>query len=231
VDRLITQNELLRQINDDMYAERIVANQTTIDSMLNQEALGLDNYLKLRKKSLEDEKKQREFIQNSVIGGTASFFNSIMTLSRGNSREVFELAKSAALATAIIQGVVAVQTALANPPGPPFSIPQALAAGATAAVNVATIAGTGFARGTDMVRGASVGDSVLGILKPQERVVPKGTNAVLEEMLLDYRAMKLGGKSPGGGNFTFELSLRDGLVDFLEAKLIERGRLSTSLAA
>jgi len=61
--------------------------------------------------------------------------------SKRAARRAFEIEKAAKIAAAVINTAAAVTSALANPPGPPYSIPQAIAAGATGAVEVATIAG------------------------------------------------------------------------------------------
>ena len=55
--------------------------------------------------------------------------------------------KGLAIIQSIIQGALAVQRALANPPGPPFSIPQAVGAGVFAAVQTALIAAQPLATG------------------------------------------------------------------------------------
>ena len=61
--------------------------------------------------------------------------------SKRAARRAFEIEKAAKLAAAVINTASAVASALANPPGPPYSIPQAVAAGAAGAVQVATISG------------------------------------------------------------------------------------------
>ena len=54
---------------------------------------------------------------------------------------------SAAISEATIQGILAVQKALAGGPGPPWSIPLAVSIGVMTAANVAKIAGVQFAEG------------------------------------------------------------------------------------
>lgn len=62
--------------------------------------------------------------------------------------------KAIAIIQATIQTALSVAKALANPPGPPASIPQAIAAGALGAVQIATIAAQKFAQG-GMIQGPS----------------------------------------------------------------------------
>lgn len=54
----------------------------------------------------------------------------------------FELNKAAMAAQAAIDGAAAVVSALKNPPGPPFTVPFAVAAGAMSAIEIATILST-----------------------------------------------------------------------------------------
>jgi hypothetical protein len=89
---------------------------------------------------------------------------------------VFE--KTVASTRAIIDGLAAVNKALANPPGPPFSIPQAVAAGAFAAVQVAKILAApvptpGFARGVIGLEGpgTETSDSIPARLSRGESVM------------------------------------------------------------
>jgi hypothetical protein len=69
-----------------------------------------------------------------------SFFGNLATLSQSSNQTLAAIGKAAAIAQATIDGVLAVQKALASAP-PPFSFALAAAAGAAAAVNVAKIAG------------------------------------------------------------------------------------------
>ena len=100
-----------------------------------------------------------------------------------NSRKALDILfrdnKAYATATAIIDGVIAVQKALATPP--PLNIPLSIATGAVAAANVAQINGVGFADGTEFVTGGGGPrtDSVDARLSVGERVVDANTNARL----------------------------------------------------
>lgn len=68
------------------------------------------------------------------------FFGSLASLTRSSSEELQAIGKAAAIIQATIDGVLAVQKALASFP-PPINFAVAAAVGAAAAVNVATIAG------------------------------------------------------------------------------------------
>lgn len=69
-----------------------------------------------------------------------TFFGSLATLTRSSSKELQAIGKAAAIIQATIDGVLAVQKALASAP-PPINFALAAAVGAAAAVNVAEIAG------------------------------------------------------------------------------------------
>ena len=140
-----------------------------------------------------------------------------------------DFAKGQALATATVDGFVAVQKALANPPGPPFSIPQALAAGAQAAVNISRITGTGFQKGIDKIPGIGTQDNIPIIVGPGEAVINRRGNEKLESFLDNQAGNTQGITGAGPSKIIIEFDT-DKLVDFVEAKLEERGALGTALS-
>lgn len=83
-------------------------------------------------------------------------------------------AQKIALVASVVQGFLAVQRALASPPGPPFTIPGAVATGILAAGNSAGIASQAFADG-----GFPVGSNVNALLneRGQESVLNAGATA------------------------------------------------------
>jgi hypothetical protein len=83
------------------------------------------------------------------LAGARSMFATLATLSSSGNKKLAAIGKAAAIAQAVIDGALAVQKALSSVP-PPWNIPLAIATGAVAAVQVATIASTnvgGFATG------------------------------------------------------------------------------------
>lgn len=82
--------------------------------------------------------REKSELQKDTALDTAAALSSVI-------KSVFGENKAAMYATAIIDTAVAVAAALANPPGPPYSIPQSIAAGAAGAAQVATIASTNIA--------------------------------------------------------------------------------------
>jgi hypothetical protein len=180
IERLQERNVLLDEIDREKHANEIAANDERIQSLM---ALEDQNSNFVIQQEIKKRRARQALLQASV-GDMSTIFGNIMTLSRGHSKELFELSKRAAQATAVTQGILAVQRALANPPGPPFSYIQAAAAATTAAVNVAQIEATKFNRGITSVPGSSSsGDSVPALVQPKERIVAVNPNKDLTDFL------------------------------------------------
>lgn len=93
------------------------------------------------------------------LNSQRNFFGTLAGLSSSSNKKLAAIGKAAAITQATIDGVLAVQKALASAPYP-YNIPQAVAAGALAAANVAQIATqstTGFRTGGSMTVGGSGG--------------------------------------------------------------------------
>lgn len=104
----------------------------------------------------------------------------------------------------IIQTALAVGRALANPPGPPFSIPQAIAAGIQGAAQTAIIAAQPLATGGKVtglmglnIQRQSNGDNVLATLRRGEVVLNAGQQAALGGAAT-FRAIGVPGFASGG---------------------------------
>lgn len=72
---------------------------------------------------------------------TQSFFGSLASLSSSGNKRIAAIGKAAAMTQATIDGVLAVQKALAAPPGWPYNAGNVIAVGIQAAANVASIGG------------------------------------------------------------------------------------------
>lgn len=92
------------------------------------------------------------------LGNASSFFGNLASLSRSENRTLAAIGKAAAVTQATIDGVLAVQKALASAP-PPANYALAAAAGVAAAANVASILSTnlGFQTGGSFVVGGQGG--------------------------------------------------------------------------
>ena len=101
----------------------------------------------------EDKEKQEKFVSDSqnlmkasaeVMGDISGLFGEMLENAEGKSRQqlmrLFAMQKASAIAQAAINATLASMSALANPPGPPFTIPIAATVAALGAVQVAQIA-------------------------------------------------------------------------------------------
>ncbi len=121
-----------------------------------------------------EDQTNKERVQN-----LQSTLNTIATLSDSGNKTLAAIGKAAAISTATIDGIVAVQKALASAP-PPANYALAAAVGAATAANVAKIAGVKFQDGG--IVGATNGpDNQLAAIRTGEMVL----NAEQQKNLFD----------------------------------------------
>jgi hypothetical protein len=130
--------DLVRQKEDlDRAGEQWAEYQQT---KINLEQAAADKIAAIRQglvtQSIQIDKQEKD----QRLQAADQFFGSLATLSRSKSKELQAIGKAAAIVQATIDGVLAVQKALAAFP-PPINFAVAAAVGAAAAVNVAEIAG------------------------------------------------------------------------------------------
>lgn len=75
------------------------------------------------------------------LANTRDFFSNLSSLSQSGNSKLAAIGKAAAVTTATIDGVIAVQKALAAPPGWPYNAANVISVGIAQAANVAKIAG------------------------------------------------------------------------------------------
>ena len=150
-------------------------------------------------------------------------------LQKSKSKELRVIGKAGAISEAIINTYLAANKAYASL----ASIPPLAAAAAGAAIvigleNVARIKATPVQKGIDIVPGIGFQDNFPAILAPGERVVPGETNKDLRDFL-----RREGGAQRASAPVNpvqVEISLSgDDIVDYIEAKFIDRGRFQTGL--
>ena len=166
---------------------------------------------------LEEQTKEREALNQTMSDAAqvgAAVSSLAMTLAgfaqeayedgdanaRAAAVALFHVAQAAALATAIVNTAVAVSGALANPPAPPYSIPQAVAAGIMGAAQIATIVGTSI-KGigdagltSDTLRKAGMSNHSAIIMRNDETVLdPVGTKHITEMLAIQKAQMQGGG--------------------------------------
>lgn len=155
-------NSLAAQ-NPDLFAgtqEQLDAQQASFQQMY-------DNIDQMRQKDLISEqtaqqlKAKVQVQQNTVsLQNQRDFFGNLATLATSSNKKVALIGRAAAVTQATIDGVLAVQKALASAP-PPYNYALAAAVGIAAAANVAQIVqqgnGPGFATGGSFMVGGSGG--------------------------------------------------------------------------
>ena len=107
--------------------------------------------------------------------------SSIASLQSSSSKELFAIGKAAAIATATIDGIAAVQKALSAAP-PPFNFVLAALVGAAQAVNLGKIASAQppqFAQGGIVPGNSTSGDRVPALVNSGEMVLNKQQQAEL----------------------------------------------------
>jgi tape measure domain-containing protein len=79
--------------------------------------------------------------EQARLANTQNFFGTLAGLSQSGNKRLQNIGKAAAVAQATIDGILAVQKALAAPPGWPFNAPNVIAVGIAQAANVSRLAG------------------------------------------------------------------------------------------
>lgn len=221
----VQQIEYMKALNANLYADDIARHENAIKT----KEKGLSAHSKMRWDLALRDKKAHDELMRQQLNAYATMFGGIMNLAQGSSKAAFELAKAGATATAIVEGIVAVQKAEAAAP-PPFNIPLIAAATVSTAARVAAIVGTnyqppGYQRGIDSVPGIGLGDRQPAMLEAGERVVPRSTN----RMLSDFLRRQSMGETSGEQRVTIRLQMTDDFMDLIDAKLVERDTVGVSL--
>lgn len=149
-----------------------------------------NNFLDL--KDFEDRKTRYEELSDKQRStNLKSTLGTIASLQSSSNKTLGAIGKAAAITTATIDGIAAVNKTFGSVPYP-FSIPLAAAVGIATTANVAKIAGINFANG-GLVPGNSIaGDSINANLNSREMVLNQPQQATLFNM-----ANNGGGSSAG----------------------------------
>lgn len=170
-------NQFLVESNADLLAGTVEAQQ----AMLSQYEQMYARIDEMRQADLISEQTAQQLkarvqaqITEQNLSTQRNFFSTLSGLSRSENKKLAAIGKAAAITTATIDGVLAVQKALASAP-PPANYALAAATGAVAAANVAQIIAQtpGFAFGGDFTVGGTGGtDSQLVAFRatPGEKV-------------------------------------------------------------
>lgn len=143
-DRINEWKELFKQANKDMSKEQDLANkldkkntQKHQKEMNNLNKEYYDNW----KSFITEFKSFEESTGSERIANTKDTLGTISSLTSQNNSVLFEIGKAAAISQATIDGITAVQKALASAP-PPFNFALAATVGVATAANVSKIAST-----------------------------------------------------------------------------------------
>lgn len=229
-EKLITEDEY-QQARLDALAQKQLDEQQQLRDALASKQITEEQYAKAKKnldakqdiaarKAILDRKKYEEEINKQKLQGYSQFFGGLGALANSSSKELAAIGKAGAIAKATIDAYVAIQNALANVPYP-ANYAAAAGIGVQAFANVSKIAGVKLNRGGEVPgpRGANK-DSVPAMLTTGETVIDRDTTDKLKQFLSGQ-----GNASP----VKIEITLRDELVEFIEARIIERQNLGTSL--
>lgn len=154
-------------------AEAIAASEKDLSKTLNG----------IKKSSADYERK----LSDETFNARVDVLNKIATLQTAKSKELQVIGKAAAISTATIDGVLAVQKALSFFP-PPFNFVMAGLVGVATAANIAKIAGVPLAKGGEVPPGFP-NDNFQARLTSGETVVDRSTTTKLKNYLGDSGGM------------------------------------------
>lgn len=223
---IIARQELIAAQQEKEQADLLTARENNLITETQfraaQTALAQKQYLETKK--IEAEKTKLEQAEQAArTQGYMTFLDGISALQQSNSKELVAIGKAAAITKATIDAYLAIQNALANVPFP-ANIAASVGIGVMAFANVSKIAGIGFNSGGTLVGGGANVDSVPATLTKGETVVTRDLTQQLADFLAGQR-----GEGGGGGEVRVILELKDGLIDMIEAKILERQATNTSL--
>lgn len=175
--RLKSETDRFTAVSDNQFA-LLDLQARVIDEQLANENLTVIQKAALEKRKTDIEKQQL----NARLKLSSDFFSGLQTLAQGENRELFELAKAANLANAIVSTASAVTNALAVPPFP-VGLALAAVAAVQGAVQIKTIQAQKFQKGITEIPGGFPNDSFPALLTSGERVVDSQTNQDLKAFL------------------------------------------------
>lgn len=184
-DRLLQQNERLRTIQDGFNQQEVAENARKLDEILQDERLSAAKRREIQKKLTAFQVQQN----NERLQATSTFFSGFAALARQGGEETFRAFKALSTASAIIDGIAAVQKTLASVPFP-FNVIAAAGIAAKTAANVSAIQSQNLQSGIDEVPPGFPNDTFRANLTSGERVVPAETNKDLKGFLSEQVGVK-----------------------------------------
>lgn len=213
VQATLAQNDQLRQLDAELYADKIAQNEAYLQEVTANEDQFSKNRIDM---ALKTKQAQDKIDQDRTKAGMAAL-TALATFQTAKSKELQAVGKAAAIAQATIQTYQGATGAFAALSGIPFVGPALAFAAAGAIIaaglaNVAQIAGVGLAGGIDSVPGTGSRDNFPAVLMPGERVVPTETNKDLTRYLAEQ-----------SGNRAILLSINDKLANLQNQVVVNVG--------
>ncbi len=218
-----TRNEMLlnQQATEQAQLDMARANQLITDQQYISAKGALEKKQHLDALKLASEKqKADETFNKQRVADLNSTFGTIATLQSSSSKELASIGKAAAIAQATIDGYAAVQKALSAAP-PPFNFALAALVGVATAQNISKIKSVGMNDGGLVPGSGPNRDSVPAVLTPGESVINREDTQRLSRFLDQAEG--------GGGAARIELVLSENLIEFVEARILERQRIGVSI--
>lgn len=224
-ERLMAQQALdLERLRQDYEAKRVMAEEAGVSTiaLLQQQAVAEQAILdqtEAKKKELHQAEIDRIQTEKEAKQDLAMAYFNV-------ARQMFPKIKSLAIAEALMSGAIAVQRALAAPPGFPFNAFQVGLASAQTLANVNTIRQQRFALG-GMIQGSNVliranenGQEAVVNARATRVLGSDGVRAINEGRFADLVQKLTGTNSNRGGGIS--ISISGGLVDkrFVERELL-----------
>lgn len=219
--------ELKRQFDEGIITEQGIRNLAALDVDRNQYNKENTIQLEAHKKFIENERlygttiaTMDKILKSEQTARLQNTLETISTLQNAHDKRLVILGKAAATANIIVNTAVGISEAWKLGPilGPILAPLVALAG----AVQLATVAGVQFAEGGIVDGPTYPVDSVPAMLTGGEMVLNRDQQTKLFDIANN-------GGGSNGGIATVILELKGELMDFIEAKLVERQNLSISI--
>lgn len=172
-------------------------------------------------------------LHNSTLTKAEDAGSQLVGLANSKNDELKAIGKAASVAQITIktaESAMAIFAGFASIPiiGPALGVAGAAAAIAYGAEQIGNVLA---AASGGVVPGSGLGDSIPAVLTPGELVTPKANFDEVVNSVANSRIAGAGGTVAGGqsGNATVQIVLKDKLMDFIEAKLVQRKHLNVSI--
>lgn len=172
-------------------------------------------------------------MHSEIYQGTKSAFADLADLQQSSNSTLKTIGKAAAIANIIIKTGESAMNIFAGFSTIPFIGPALGVAGAAAAIafggeQIGRV--TGAAQGGLITGGIAGVDSVPVLAQRNELISPaQNFDEVIGSVRASREAQKLGGSGDNGGVAQVILELKGDLMDFIEAKIVERQRIGISI--